>query len=75
MSSERDPRAEAKAAFQAAVTSAQANLLVIAPPGCGKTELLAHRAAHLIDQLEPNQKILALTYSNKAKANLSLGLS
>jgi DNA helicase-2/ATP-dependent DNA helicase PcrA len=47
-----------------------ANLLVIAPPGCGKTELLAHRAAYLIPTLEPHQRVLALTFSNRAKANL-----
>ena len=47
------------------------NLLVVAPPGCGKTELLAHRADLLIGSLGPGQKILALTFSNKAKANLS----
>lgn len=47
------------------------NLLVIAPPGCGKTELLAHRADHLISSIGENQRILALTFSNKAKANLN----
>ena len=48
-----------------------ANLLVIAPPGCGKTQLLARRAAYLIPQLRPNQRILALTFSNKARENLA----
>ncbi|MFC9973875.1 UvrD-helicase domain-containing protein [Spirillospora sp. NPDC127200] len=48
-----------------------ANLLVVAPPGCGKTELLARRAEHLIAGLEPHQRILALTFSNRAKANLA----
>ncbi len=47
------------------------NLLVIAPPGCGKTELLARRAEFLIRSLQPGQRILALTFSNKAKANLN----
>jgi DNA helicase-2/ATP-dependent DNA helicase PcrA len=47
------------------------NLLVIAPPGCGKTELLARRADFLIRSLQPGQRILALTFSNKAKANLN----
>ncbi|RCS61235.1 UvrD-helicase domain-containing protein [Microbacterium sp. JB110] len=47
------------------------NLLVIAPPGCGKTELLARRAEFLISKLQPGQRILALTFSNKAKANLN----
>ena len=60
--------------FAATVCSPAPNLLVIAPPGCGKTELLARRALHLIDSLEPHQRILALTFSNKAKANLSARL-
>jgi len=51
--------------------STAANLLVIAPPGCGKTQLLARRAAYLIPQLRPNQRILALTFSNKARDNLA----
>jgi DNA helicase-2/ATP-dependent DNA helicase PcrA len=57
-------------AFEEAVASAARDLLVIAPPGCGKTELLARRTLRLIPELEPHQRILALTYSNKAKANL-----
>lgn len=50
--------------------SPAANLLAIAPPGCGKTELLARRAVHLIGQLQPHQRILALTFSNRATRNL-----
>lgn len=46
------------------------NLLAIAPPGCGKTELLARRAVYLIGQLQPHQRILALTFSNRATRNL-----
>ena len=56
---------------QVAATSRQPNLLVVAPPGCGKTELLAMRAVALIPHLKPHQKILALTFTNRAKANLS----
>lgn len=48
--------------------------MVLAPPGCGKTELLGYRAAHLIPELLPNQQILALTFTNRAKANLGLRL-
>jgi DNA helicase-2/ATP-dependent DNA helicase PcrA len=55
---------------RAAISTAK-NLLVIAPPGCGKTELLALRARELIPRLQPNQKILVLTFANHAKANLS----
>lgn len=47
------------------------NLLIIAPPGCGKTEMLAQSARQLIPTLRPNQRILALTFSNKARDNLA----
>ncbi|WP_147106580.1 UvrD-helicase domain-containing protein [Nesterenkonia populi] len=53
-----------------AATSDEDNLLIIAPPGCGKTELLAHRAAHQINSLEPNQRVLALTFTKRARSNL-----
>lgn len=55
----------------AAATSEAAQVLVIAPPGCGKTELLAMRAEALIQRLLPNQRILALTFSNRARDNLA----
>lgn len=61
--------------FDAAYTSSKANLLVVAPPGCGKTELLARRAEYLISRLSSGQKILALTFSNKARDNLKARLS
>ncbi|MCE3554431.1 ATP-dependent helicase [Pseudonocardia sp. RS11V-5] len=51
------------------------NLLVIAPPGCGKTELLARRTAVVVERLGRNQKVLALTFSNKAKQNLRQRIS
>src|SRR5690242_6970887 len=54
-----------------AAGSGEKNLLVVAPPGCGKTEFLALRADALVERLGPHQKILALTFTNKAKANLS----
>lgn len=54
-----------------AVVSIEPNLLVVAPPGCGKTELLALRAQAIIPSLRANQRILALTFTNRAKANLS----
>lgn len=55
---------------QTAALSTDPNLLVVAPPGCGKTELLALRAQALIPRLLPHQRILALTFTNRAKANL-----
>lgn len=48
----------------------EAHLLVVAPPGCGKTEVLAHRAAHQIGLIEENQRVLALTFTKRARSNL-----
>lgn len=53
-----------------AATSSKPNTVILAPPGCGKTEVLAYRAEHLISTLKPGQKILALTFTNRARANL-----
>jgi DNA helicase-2/ATP-dependent DNA helicase PcrA len=49
------------------------NVLVIAPAGCGKTEALAARALGVLasGEVAAPRRILALTYSNKAKANLA----
>jgi ATP-dependent DNA helicase UvrD/PcrA len=65
------PQADPPDPQQVAANSWQPNLLAVAPPGCGKTELLAMRAHALIPRLEPHQKVLALTFTNRAKANLS----
>ncbi|KQO37249.1 UvrD-helicase domain-containing protein [Aeromicrobium sp. Leaf245] len=48
----------------------KAHLLVVAPPGCGKTEVLAHRAAHQIGLIAENQRVLALTFTKRARSNL-----
>ena len=47
--------------------------LIIAPPGCGKTELLARRAGVCVERgiLPKGRKILALTFTNKARDNLA----
>ena len=52
-----------------AATSDAAHLMIVAPPGCGKTEVLAHRAVHLIDSLEKNQRVLALTSTKIGRAS------
>lgn len=54
----------------AAATSDKEHLLIVAPPGCGKTEVLAHRAAYQVGLLEPNQRVLALTFTKRARTNL-----
>jgi len=48
-------------------------VLAIAPAGCGKTEALAMRARAAIarSDIAAPRKILAITYSNKAKSNLA----
>lgn len=53
-----------------AATSNRDHLLILAPPGCGKTEVLAHRAAHQVMGLETNQRVLALTFTKRARSNL-----
>lgn len=53
-----------------AATSEESHMMIIAPPGCGKTEVLAHRAAHVLDSLEKDQRVLALTFTNRARSNL-----
>jgi len=48
-------------------------VLVLAPAGCGKTEALATRAAAVCSRgdVRPPRKVLAVTFSNKARANLA----
>ena len=42
------------------------HLLIVAGPGTGKTHTLTHRIAHLVKSLNPNEKVLAVTFTNKA---------
>lgn len=60
----------------AAVESAASHLLVLAPPGCGKTEVLAMRADFLIrsGSIRPGHRLLAVTFTNRARDNLSARL-
>lgn len=57
---------------QRAVVSADGPLLILAGAGTGKTKVIAHRIAHLL-QSDPDLRpdnILALTFSRKAAAEL-----
>src|SRR5215471_2621048 len=46
-------------------------LLVIAGAGTGKTSTLAHRVAHLIVAGTPPERILLLTFTRRAAAEMS----
>src|SRR5512140_88684 len=50
----------------AAVTAAPGPSLVIAGAGAGKTRALTYRVAYLLEQGIPSDRILLLTFTNKA---------
>ena len=49
-----------------AISHAGSHLLISAGPGTGKTHILTRRIVHLIPSLKSDEKILAITFTNKA---------
>ena len=54
----------------AAATHAAGHLLIVAGAGTGKTTTLAARLSHLVEQGTPPERILLLTFSRRAAAEL-----
>ena len=50
----------------AAVTHRGRHLLIVAGPGTGKTHTLTYRICYTREQLKTDQRILAVTFTNKA---------
>lgn len=55
---------------QEAATHTYGGLLVIAPVGTGKTETMARRAAHAIASGVPAEKMLCLSFTNRAAGEM-----
>jgi DNA helicase-2/ATP-dependent DNA helicase PcrA len=62
--------AELNEAQKAAVNHTGSHLLIVAGPGTGKTHTLVHRIAKTIPLLKNGEKVLAITFTNKASEEM-----